>query len=123
MEARQRWAILGGVVVVAVIAVLLLVPRAPQGQVDARRLFEAIQGYTQQARASGTPVPATVALQELLARGLLQPQDVSGFDGMEVTVALKADPTDPDAVLMEARAPDGYRIVLLVDGRVLTYAK
>lgn len=123
MEARQRWAILGGVVVVAVIAVLLLVPRAPQGQVDARRLFEAIQGYTQQARASGTPVPATVALQELLTRGLLQPQDVSGFDGMEVTVALKADPTDPGAVLMEARAPDGYRIVLLVDGRVLTYAK
>lgn len=123
MEARQRWTILGGVVVVAVIAVLVLVPRAPQGQVDARRLFEAIQGYTQQARASGTPVPATVSLQELLTRGLLQPQDVSGFDGMEVIVSLKADPTDPDAVLMEARAPDGYRIVLRVDGRVLTYAK
>lgn len=123
MEARQRWIILGGLVVVGVVVVLLLMPRAPQGQVDARRLFEAIQGYTQHARATGTPVPATVSLQELLTLGLLQPQDVSGFDGMEVIVSLKADATDSDAVLMEAQSPDGYRIVLLVDGRVVTYAK
>jgi Na+-translocating ferredoxin:NAD+ oxidoreductase RnfG subunit len=123
VQTKQRLVVLGGIVAVAVAVVLIVMPRMPQGQVDARRLFEAIHAYAQQARANGEIVPATVSLQEMLARGVLQPEDVSAFDGMEVTVSLKVNDPNPGAVLLEARAPDGYRIVLLADGSVQTYAK
>jgi len=62
--------------------------------------------------------PTTVALQDLLAKGLLTPADVSGFAGMDVTVSLTANEMHPTDILMRVRMQDGSQFVALTDGSV-----
>ena len=93
-------------------------PTSPLGRVDAPKIMAAAQAYAQELKANGTAVPTSVSLQTLIARGLLHPGDVSGFDGMEVSVTLGADQTRPQDVLMRARLPGGHEILAMGDGSV-----
>jgi hypothetical protein len=85
---------------------------------DGPKLSAAVAAYKHVLEGSGTPVPDTVSLAQLLNRGLLKPEDVRAFAGWQVSISLKADEAAPQAVLMRARRPDGDQLVLLTDGSV-----
>ncbi|MHB9008863.1 MAG: hypothetical protein ACYDC1_18285 [Limisphaerales bacterium] len=112
--------VLGAFVAVFVLAALFkqIVHRPEPGRVDAARLFAATQAYRQDLQQQGVTLPPTVNLQELLRRGLLQPDDVRGFDGVEVAISLTADESRPQEVLLRARLPKGDELVVLADGSV-----
>jgi hypothetical protein len=120
MEKKQVLYALLGVALVAIVASAWYLFLAPSGsgRVDARKILLAAQAYTREIRANGNSVPPTVSLQVLVTRGFLKPEDISGFDGMDVTVSLTMKANDPHAELMRARLPDGHDLVVLIDGTV-----
>ena len=116
-------AVVVGAVAATIMSLVYLasIDRRP-GHVDAVKILSAAQTYGHDLKVKGTTVPPSVTLEELIARGLLRPADVSGFDGMEVTVSLTVDPSRPQDILMRARLPDGHEVVALADGSVHTQA-
>ena len=112
--------------VIAVAAVVLIAAsityftftRPAPSRVDAPKILAAAHAFAHDLQAHGTAVPATVGLQDLVAKGLLSPSDVSGFAGMDVMVSLNVSETDPQSVLMRVRMQDGSQIVTLADGSV-----
>ncbi|MBI2925656.1 MAG: hypothetical protein HYY24_08125 [Verrucomicrobia bacterium] len=104
--------------IAAVSLVYILSSRSRGERVNAEKIIAAIQAYARDLKASGATVPASVSLQELIARGLLKADDVSGFRGLEVTVSLTADETRPQEILLRARLPDGHEVAVLADGSV-----
>ena len=106
------------VVLIAVISTFFPFPRPVPSRVNDAKIFSAAQTYAHDLRAHGLPVPATVALQDLLAKGLLTPADAGDFVGMDVTVSLTASEQHPTDVLMRVRMKDGSQFVALTDGSV-----
>ena len=88
------------------------------GRVDALKILAATRTYTADLKARGVAIPASVSLQELINRRLLTTSDVSGFNGMDVTVNLSADDSHPQDILIRARLANGQEIVALADGSV-----
>ena len=88
------------------------------GHVDAPKIFTAAKRYAAGLTAQGVPIPESVSLEVLIDRGLLTEADVSGFAGLEVSVSLSANESQPQEVLVRARLPDGREIVALADGSV-----
>ena len=104
---------------VGIAIVLLIYVRFPQsGKVDAQKISAAAQTYTRELKRQGRAIPESVNLKELIARGLLQTSDATGFAGSEVTVSLTANLNDPNAVLMIARFPDGQELLAMGDGSI-----
>jgi len=106
------------VVVLAVSLIYLASPSRPPGCVNPARLLVAAKTYADGLKAQDVPVPASVSLHELIARKLVTEADVSGFEGMEVSVSLTADESRPQEVLIRVRMPDGHEVVALADGSV-----
>ena len=112
--------------VVAVVAVVMIAvtftyftfTRPAPGRGDAPKILAAAQTYAHDLQAHGQPVPETVALRDLIAKGLVSPADASGFAGMDVTVSLTASDRNPQDVLTRVRMQDGSQIVALADGSV-----
>lgn len=105
-------------VILAASLTYLASPRLAPGRVDAARLLVAARTYADDLKARNVPVPAAVSLDELLARKLVTEAEVSGFDGMEVTVSLTANASRPQEILIRARMADGHEVVTLADGSV-----
>lgn len=105
------------VLIIGVIAGLKFIQPSP-GHVDGPKILKAAQAYAHDLHARGLPVPPAVALEELVTNGLVRPDDVSGFAGMEVTVSLTANGSNPQEVLMHVRMQDGSQFVTLADGSV-----
>jgi hypothetical protein len=78
----------------------------------------AAKAYGDQLKSTGAAVPAEVSLDQLIARGLLTSNDVTGFAGMKVSVTLSVDPQNFNQVLLRARQPNGQEIVASNDGSV-----
>jgi len=106
------------VVLIAAISIFFPFPRPVPSRMNDAKIFAAAQAYAHDLQAHGQPVPTTVALQDLLAKGLLTPADVSGFAGMDVTVSLTANEMHPTDILMRVRMQDGSQFVALTDGSV-----
>jgi hypothetical protein len=112
--------------VIAVAAVVILAAgvtyfkftRPAPSRVDASKILAAAHAYAHDLQVHGQAVPATVDLQDLIAKGLVSPADVSGFAGMAVTISLTASEGNPQAVLMRVRMQDGSQLVTLADGSV-----
>jgi hypothetical protein len=83
---------------------------------DAPKLIAAMQAYGQNCVAERKPLPPSVSLQELVNAGYLTTADVRAFDGMDVTISLRA--THPQDELMRVRMRDGTVALLLADGSV-----
>jgi hypothetical protein len=88
----------------------------------ALRIVAASKAYARLLQARGEPVPASAPLSDLVKAGLLQPQDVSAFEGLDATIALQTNDAVflPQTVLMRVHMGDGSDIVLLGDGSVQT---
>lgn len=120
LTMKRSLRILSVVALLAAIAAMSYLRTASRtaGEFNGAKLLEATRAYAQELRARGTPVPATVSLQELLQRGLLQETDVSLLQGMDVRINLAADASRPADVLVRVQMPDGREIVALTDGSV-----
>jgi hypothetical protein len=93
-------------------------PTLAPGRVNGLRILAAARFYARDLQAHGQVVPATAPLHDLIAKGLLRPEDVSGFSGPDVSVSLTAVASHPRDVLMRVRMQDGSQIVVLADGSV-----
>ncbi len=119
MQKKHVYFVVIGLAVVVAVAYLWF--PSGSGKVDGEKVVSAAHLYTAQLRASGTPVPDSVKLDDLIAKGLLKSEDVSGFKGLDVTVYLSAKTNQPGpAVLLRAKLPDGHDSVVLTDGSVET---
>ncbi|HEX5399958.1 MAG TPA: hypothetical protein VFY06_13015 [Verrucomicrobiae bacterium] len=95
-------------------------PNPKSGPVNWLRISSAARSYALDLQSHGQPVPATVTLQDLMAEGLLTPQDVGGLSGMNAAVSL-ADETSP--FLIRVQMQDGSGMSVLKDGSVLAGGK
>lgn len=92
--------------------------KGPAGTVDGQKIVQAIANYTRDVSAQGVQVAPEISLKTLVTMRYLKASDVSGLDGLDVTVNLLADPRRPQDVLLRARLPGGEEMVTLVDGTV-----
>lgn len=117
---KRNLVIVGGWLAAIVLlgTVLDMVIRPDPRPVNLARVLAASERYRAELEAAGQPVPDTVSLGALLERGWLRAEDIPGFAGLEVEVALRPDPARPQDVLMRARFPDGDELVALADGSV-----
>ena len=111
------------VVMIAASITYFTLTRPTAGRVDAPKIMAAAQTYAHDLQAHGQAVPATVALRDLIAKGLLRPEDASGFAGMEVTVSLTVSESNPQDVLMRVRMQDGSQLVAMADGSVQSVSR
>ena len=112
------------IILAAIVGCLILIVQKPQkGHLDAGKITAAMHAYSSKMKSEEQPLPPTIPLQELVARGFLKHEDVSAFDGMEVTVYLTVDDTNSQAVLMRVQLPDGNQVVALTDGSIQQVAK
>jgi hypothetical protein len=117
--SRSFWVLVGLVLAVVAASLLFIISRpTPPGSVNVPKLMAAAKAYAEQLKSTDAAVPAEVSLDQLISRGLLSSNDVAGFAGMKVTVALAVDAQNPSQVLMRARQPNGEEIVALNDGSV-----
>lgn len=93
--------------------------RSPHPDInDYLKVQTAALAYRDRLTAQGAPIPEAVTLEDLTAAGMLQPDEVKGFAGMQVTVALNVDVKMPRAIIMRVRMPDGKEMAALGDGSV-----
>lgn len=119
MNLTRKVLVLCAVLLVLAAAVYFAMrPDPAPGSVNGVRILAAAQQYTRLFASQNLVVPETVALEDLLARGLLRKEDVTGLKGAEVTVWLRGDPRNPATVLMRARFKDGQDLLLMMDGSV-----
>jgi len=97
-------------------AVVMVVAGSTPEKVNGLRFVAAARGYTRMLVASKQPIPATVSLNELLARGFLKPADVAPFQGLQTEIILTSDASNPRAALMRVHLSDGTDLVLFNDG-------
>ncbi|MDA1276734.1 MAG: hypothetical protein O2960_22175 [Verrucomicrobia bacterium] len=88
------------------------------GPVDADKLIRAVHAYTLDLKARGIAVGETCSLDELIRSGFLNPEDASGFDGMEVEISSDMIDTMPQSILARVVMPDGHEFAVLGDGSV-----
>ncbi|HWY76719.1 MAG TPA: hypothetical protein VN281_13940 [Verrucomicrobiae bacterium] len=118
MQSKHVVFVLVGLVAVVVAGLIYFSPSG-SGRVDASKIIAAARVYTAELRSRGAPLPASVTLEELIGKGYLKRDDVSGFKGVEVEVYLVGNTNQPGPpVLMRARMPDGHDMVVLSDGSV-----
>ncbi|MBE7501183.1 MAG: hypothetical protein HS113_12920 [Verrucomicrobiales bacterium] len=117
---KRNLVIVGGCLAAIVLlgTVLDMVFRPDTRPINLAKVLAASERYRGELEAAGQPVPQTVSLGALLERGWLRTEDLPGFAGLEVEVALQPDPARPQDVLMRARFPDGDELVALADGSV-----
>lgn len=117
---NRNLVIVGGCLAAIVLlgTVLDIVLKPDTRPVNLARVLTASERYRAELEAAGRPAPDTVSLGVLLERGWLRAEDIPGFAGLEVEVALQPDPARPQDVLMRARFPDGDELVALADGSV-----
>jgi len=76
----------------------------------------AVQEFSQDQKAHGRTLPASVSLQELVNGGHVSVKDVRAFDGLDLMISLTADATRPQDILIRVRLPDGRLLAGLADG-------
>jgi hypothetical protein len=115
---RMALAIGVGVAIMAVGAgIYLAIPNsAPPAKIDGLKITGAAIAYTHSLIARKQPIPNAVSLNELVVHGFLKPTDVAAFQGMDATLSLVSDASNPQYVLMRVRMPDGSDFELLADG-------
>src|SRR5580693_8898626 len=116
----KRFLIFTAVITLAVIVgcCLFVILKPQSGHLDAGKITAAIHAYSSELKSENQPLPQTISLQELIAKGFLKHEDVSAFDGWKVTVSLTADDTYPQSILMTATSSKGDKMVVMADGSV-----
>ena len=106
-------------VVVLVLAVSAYWERKQTPFQNAPKLISALQAFSRDQAAGGRRLPPEVSVAELIRGGYLTTNDVSAFQGIDLTFSTQADESHPQMVLARARMPDGQFICLQADGSVV----
>jgi hypothetical protein len=104
------------IMVVGGIIYLLLPGNAPNAKINGPKIIAAGRAYTHDLVTHKQPVPRAVSLSELVTHGYLTPADVAAFQGLDATLSLIYNASDPTFVLMRVHMRDGSDVVLLGDG-------
>jgi hypothetical protein len=104
------------IMVAAGLVYLSLSSKDTSAKFNGATIVAAARAYTHDLQARKQPIPQSVTLEELVALHFLQPGEVEAFHGMKATIMLTAGESNPQAVLMRVRMPDGSEFVLLNDG-------
>jgi hypothetical protein len=104
------------IMVAAGLIYLLAVGDTPPAKIDGLKFVAAAGAYTRDLIAHKQPIPKSVSLKELVAHGFLKAADVAPFQGLDATLVLVSDSSDPRNVLMRVHMSDGEDFVLLGDG-------
>lgn len=125
MKIRRLIAIAGLLVVVAVLASVALISHWQHSKTfkNLPKIVLAAQSYSRDKVAHGQPLPAYVSLRDLVASRYVSTEDVREFGGMDVTVYPRTNDTDPQAILIRVRMPDGTQIVAMGDGSIQQLAR
>ena len=106
-------------VVVLVLAVSAYRKRKQTPFQNAPKLISALQAFSRDQVTGGRRLSPEVSVAELIRGGYLTTNDVSAFQGMDLTFSTQADESHPQTVLARARMPDGQFICLQADGSVV----
>jgi hypothetical protein len=82
------------------------------------RLDTAVQGFIRDQKAMGKPLPAAVPLTNLVSGGYLRAEATVDLEGTLTTVALDADESSPQMILVRVQFPDGCTFAELADGSI-----
>jgi hypothetical protein len=104
------------IMVVGGIIYLLLPSNVSNAKIDGPKIIAAGRAYTHDLTTHNQPVPRAVSLNELVAHGYLKASDIAAFQGLDATLSLIYNASDPTFVLMRVHMPDGSDVVLLGDG-------
>ena len=74
------------------------------------RLAMAVESYSRDYVSRGQHLPSSATLQDLVNGGYISAGEVRAFDGLEVTIYPTVS-TDPRAILVRVRMPDGVQYV------------
>jgi hypothetical protein len=121
----KRFLIFAAAIALAVIVgcYLFVILKPQSGHLNAEKITAAIHSYSSAMKSKNQPLPTTISLQELIAKGFLKHEDVSAFDGWSVTVSLTADDAYPQSILMTATSSKGDKMLVMADGSVQQVAK
>jgi hypothetical protein len=125
MKIRRLILIIGSLVLVAALASWLLVSHWQHSQSfkSLSKLTAAMQTYSHDQVSHGRPLPSSVTLQDLVGGGYVSTNEVRDLDGADVTFYPTVSESDPQAVLVRVRMPDGSQTVALSDGSVQSLSR
>jgi len=83
----------------------------------------AVKRYSHDQTWRGRTLPATVTAQDLVEGGYLSGADAHDVADKNITFYPTTDETNPAAILVRVKMPDGSQVVALADGSVQTLAK
>jgi hypothetical protein len=122
---KKRFLIFTTAIALAVIVgcYFFVIAKPRSGHLDAGKITAAIHAYSSKMKSENQPLPPTISLKELIAKDFLKHEDVSAFDGWNVTVSLTADEAYPQSILMTATSSKGDKMLVMADGSVQQIAK
>jgi len=125
MKIRRLIMIAGLLIAVAAFASWLLVSRWEHSQSfkSLPKLMAAMQTYSHDQVSHGRPLPSSVTLQDLVGGGYVSTNEVRDLGGADVTFYPTVSDSDPQAVLVRVRMPDGSQTVGLADGSVQSVSR
>jgi len=105
-----------GIMVAAGLLYLHVVSNGAQAKVDGAAIVFAAHALTTDLRARNQPVPNSIHLRQLVALHYLKPEQIAAFEGLDATLFLTGDQSNPTTVLMRVRMTDGTDLVLFSNG-------
>ena len=125
MKIRRLILIAGLLIAVAAYASCLLVSQWEHSQSfkSLPKLVAAMQTYSHDQVSHGRPLPSSVTLQDLVGGGYVSTNEVRDLGGADVTFYPTVSDSDPQAVLVRVRMPDGSQTVGLADGSVQSVSR
>lgn len=120
MKIRRLIFVAGFLSTVAVLVGLVLISRWQHSHAFSSlpKLAAAMRSYSHDQVSHGRPLPSSVTVPDLINGGYISKSEVRDLAGADVTFYPTASETDPQAILIRIRLPDGSQIVTLADGSV-----
>ena len=91
-------------------------PKLQTAKFHAKRISAAIRAYNEEMKGKNLNLPASIPLQELIAKGFVRHKDVSAWDGWNATVLLTTNEISPQTALMNVQDKDGNQETLNAEG-------
>ena len=125
MKIPRLILITGLLVAVAALASWLLISRWQHSLSfkSLPKLSVAMRSYSHDQVSRGRPLPSSVTLQDLVGGGYVSADEVRDLGGADVTFYPAISESDPQAVLVRVRMPNGSQMVALADGSVQSVSR
>ena len=112
--------LVGLLIAVAALGSWLLISRWQYDQAfkSLPKLVAAMQAYSHDQLSHGRPAPSSVTLQDLVGGGYVSTNEVRDLGGADVTFHPTVSESDPQAILVSVRMPNGSQIAAFAYGSI-----